>query len=453
MAEKPFDTLAVKDGHHILSDQERKLYGPDLEAEKLYVLKFLFNDQWNNAGDPRPYRIKPELLEKLANDAIGKPWVVPQYGEALHIRAPEDTAASLLEYQAKFSVGEIRKTITNPQTHNVYGIIEVWPEFEGAVNNDLIPPFVSPTVYNHKEDSDGLIEAEFLNIQSVPSPGYPPHLAGISGICKGGINQCILELKTLGSAKMIQKTRNDPKLFSNMLKNILGAMSDPTETGTTGTKPDGAKPDTTDNKDVIAKIDEVKTVVEEVKKEVTEVKEMEVKIIEAVAEVATEAEGVDEAKIKEILPDVPTTTGTTPEPKPDTSTLGASKNTSPQVLELMKKSKEMQTKFDTLQSKYDKESAARAAKTRLDQATRITENMIKMKQVEEAKKDDTIKFYNELKGEDGNLKDLSLLADVLPKTTEKVLGAAGNSEYSMLSDDSLGASEITDDQILNEVNL
>lgn len=344
--------------------------GKSLDIKKNYAIKFLFNDKWNEAADPRPFRIKTELIKKLADDAIGMPWIVAPYGEARHIRGQHDTAESLLEMQRKYTIGEIIDTIISKQ-NNVYGIIEIWPQFVGAVENDLIPVFVSPTILPISEDSDGISDAQFLNIQSVPTPGYPRALAGVTGLCKGGIKQCMEELRPIGAAgKLDVSFSNTDQLTSVQMSSTDNSNKGPTLEG--------------------------------VAADVSTLKETVTGLANVVTNLASE--------IKPILENMKAT---------DKAPVGASG--SKQELEQLK------TELEQLKTDYTADKQRHTLEKRHAQAKIIVESLLKLKlkDVTLENKDKKIKEYVEMKDETGNTIDLSILVDTLSAQAKEIVGASG----------------------------
>lgn len=410
--------------------------GHNLESKKTYVFKFLFNDKWNNAADPRNFRVKTSLVKKLAEDSIGMPYVVTPNGDGTrHLRATdegmEDTTENLLKIQAKYSIGVITIPIIKPN-NNVYGIIEIWPEYEDMI--DQLPPFTSPTLFPLKEDADGIEDAQFLNINAVDSPGYPEIFSGVHGVCKNGIKECISELAPLGAAGLLKKARANDQIFLNNLKSLNRNMSTNPEQVSTTTDP---KPEPT--------LTEVVTAIEGVQKTVDEVKVVEEKVVQNVEnnnvvlkEVATKTEGVDENKVKEKI-DESTTEGTDmpPTPEPPVGASGSQKTLTipkdlkdhPWAKEIFNHVKETQKSLEEIKKDANARKEAEKLATRRAQATSIVEREILFQNIKEDDKEKEIKKYVDLKNEDGTYKDLEILDNYLksrvPTVEESPIGAAG----------------------------
>lgn len=367
----------IKDRQKLLSGgqiEELNKKGHSLKSGKFYLLRFIFNNKKNKAWDPVSYRIHESITDKLAKSAIGMPFVVPPYGIQEHLRGPHhglpDTTEALLEVQKKYTIGEIVDYIKY-DSGNVFGIIEVWPKFIGAVENDLIPPLVSPTI-NIKEHDDNwdVLDAEFLNLQAVPSSGYPANLTEIKGMCTGGIKECMKELRPAGAA--------GPDSFSNTNSNPPKSMSEQTQELTL--------------ENVNAKVEQQG---------------------QALAELSTKVEGVagDIASIKEKL-DGKSDTGDNPESTGD-APAGAQGPYQQQVVTLKKELESLNKKFETYQSENDAERKVQAEKTRKLEAGSIVDALIAMKRVDSKNRETEAKKYYDLKGDDGQPLDLTALANTL----------------------------------------
>ena len=223
------------------------------------------------------------------------PWIVPEYGVNMHIRGkydkPEDEVQSLLDLQKEFTVGEIVDTIRY-SSDNVWGIIEVFPKFQGSVERGYFPQLVSPTLNIIEQSEDGqVLDAQFINLQSVPKSGYPAHLTQVEGICKADMIDCMPELKVQGSAGHSSST--NIVSVSNHKSGKPKTMSEE-QTSESTESTEGAEP----------KVEELVAAVETLQAQVVADHEKLVAVEEVIVEVAVEAEGVDEAKIEEMLPDV-----------------------------------------------------------------------------------------------------------------------------------------------------
>lgn len=373
--------------------------GYDLSEDRMYIIKFLFNDQWNNAVDPRPFRIKTELVKKLALDAVGMPYVVNPKNSDYHIRGTtdgkKDTAKDLLEIQINYAIGEIKVPIIK-SNNNVYGVIEIWKEFEKDIEN--LPMFTSPTIFVLDEDADGVKDAQFLNINAVNSPGYPEYLSGISGVCKGGIKKCMEELAPLGAAGKLIENRKNPT-FLNTLSILNKTMSQP-ETATLSLE--------TVAKDVEAmkgEITNINTKLDSIASKVGAGEQSEMPPMGAA--------GKETGKQKLVVPE--------------------SLKNNEFVKTLLEKNETTEKLISVIQKEREKEKEDIIMKQRQAHATSIVERLIADKKVAEDKKEEEIKKYMELKNADGSPKDLELLDNFLKSqitakpedSEEEILGASG----------------------------
>ena len=414
--------------NHILTKDELEKYqksGYSLTDGKMYVIKFLFNDKWNEAVDPRPFRVKTSLVKKLAQDSIGMPYVVNPNNTRSHLRGSHegkpDTAQGLLEIQAKYAIGLIKAPLIT-STNNVYGIVEVWKEYEKMVLDGLLPKATSPTLFVIKEDSDGIEDAQFLNINGVDKGGYPDILSGTHGMCKGGIKECMLELAPIGASGHLVEARKNA-LFINTLKSLQKPMSAQIDV------PETASPDVTLS-DIAAKIDTVQVTAEKV------VKNVENNNI-VLKEVATVTQGVDETKVVEKIDDAPADTSATPD-IPIIGAAGNQKLVIPKELRsnefvqaLVNKQRSDEERLQSLEKSIQEENNRKIENARKAQATSIVEKMIAFKQVTVEDRNSKIAEYVALKGADGKLKDLEVLDNYLKSTIPlegepEVFGASGS---------------------------
>lgn len=411
--------MSYRDGAKLSPEEiaDFKKDGIELNVDKTYMIKFLFNDKWNNAGDPRPFRVKTELVDKLAKDFVGMPYVVNPKNDAIHVRGStdglDDTTENLLEVQKDYTLGYVVHPIITAQ-NNVYGVIEVFDEYADTI--DQMPEFTSPTITPIKEDAEGISDAIALNINGVSNAGYPKLLAGTSGVCKGGIKECILELMPLASSGQLKAYRERRKHDS--LNRPIGAskvMSD-----VANTIEDVATPPATPEAPAEEVKEEVRNLEQEVDKINTEIltitdglsalKETVDTIAQKVG-VGNEPEVVEEiAQVEEIIESIPETASeTATSPETAQVPIGASGK---KVLKMM--AKEIKDVKDT-SSKLLHESLIRE---RTLQAREIVA-VLNVPAHEQAKE---IRQYVEAKNIDGTFKDLSMVADVLRK--QKPIGAS-----------------------------
>ena len=427
--------------NHILTKDEIKQYnkeGHNLDDSKTYIIKFLFNDKWNDAADPRPYRVKTSLIQKLAKDSIDMPYVVKPNDNTMHLRGidegKDDTTKALLEIQAKYSVGLIKVPIIRPN-NNVYGIIEMWPEYSDPEYIEKLPAFTSATLAPLKEDADGIEDAMFLNLNGVDSPGYPRALAGVHGVCKGGIKECVAELSPLGAAGKLKAARENEKIFLNNLKSLSRSMSadQATMEGNQTPKPE---PSLTE---IAEKIDTVQTTVEEVKAVEEKVVENVENNNEVLKEVATVTEGVDENKVQEKIEKPEKVETPTPDTPPATPPVGASGSmmqlpkeleNHPFVKGLATQVTEFKSALDEIKKEQNNSKQKQENELRKAQAESIVQRLIFDKQIKPTEKDAKVQEYINLKNEKGELENLTILDNYLkskiPDVDESTpVGASG----------------------------
>ncbi|MCV0398539.1 MAG: hypothetical protein K5785_00935 [Nitrosarchaeum sp.] len=206
----------------------------DDSGNHMYVMRFGWNNEFNKAADPKPFKIQKHLNEKLRKDALGMPYVIPPFGEKKHIRKLKDVPEpitieeqlrAILEAQSNYAIGEIQGSLEYP-SGNVWLIIDIWPEFQAGVERGYYPPLVSPTFNFTDVTPDGIVnDAQFLNLQAVSTSGYDAEYTQIAPVCKNGIKECMAELKVYGAAGTLRKARISDKSFSSTIQGAVGSMS------------------------------------------------------------------------------------------------------------------------------------------------------------------------------------------------------------------------------------
>lgn len=390
--------MEFKDGQILDTTQLKQLKteGHDLDDKKLHVIRFLFNDKWNRATQPGPFRIKTEILDKLAKDAIGSAWLVLPNSDLHPVDA---TPEQLVNLTKEYAVGQIKSTIKYP-SNNVWGIIEIFPKYEDMVQKDELPPLVSPLFNVIKEDADGISDAQFLNLQSVKRSGYPAQLTRITSFCKNGLKECIAELSLAGASGNSSKA--DPKRFSIMVNGLGKTMAAQGENQVT--------------------LESVAKTVEDHGKAITQLSENVRQI------------GTDVASIKTI---VENKGGNNPNPAPNPK--GAAGENDPQnpkggkqetmqipkelldhpgIKQLVEEHEATKKSLDEIKKERDEEKKKIAEQKRKSAAESIVTLLIKHKKIEEKSKDSEIKKYLDLKNEDGTPVDL----DAIEATLKSVLG-------------------------------
>jgi hypothetical protein len=372
------------DGQILASDQIKQLQseGHSLDEKKLYVIRFLFNDKWNRATQPGPFRIKTELVDKLAKDAIGTPWIIlPEpYTDQHPVGA---SAQELAQITKKYAVGYIKSTLKYP-SGNVFGIIEIFPQYEEMIKKNEIPPLVSPLFNVIQEDKEGISDAQFVNLQSVNRSGYPAQLTRITSFCKNGLKECIAELSLAGAAG--KETSSDTnKNFSISAGNIDRTMSAPQIT-----------------------LESVAKTVEDHGRAIAELTDSVNRISTDVATIKTTLEG----KQTDVNPK-----GAAGE---DTAQVQIPKELlqHPAIKQLAEEFEATKKSLEEIKKEREEEKKKLAEQKRKAAAESIVTLLIKHKKLDEKNKDKEIKKYLELKNEDGSLQDL----DGIEATLKSVLG-------------------------------
>jgi hypothetical protein len=379
--------------------QDLNKQGHKLDEEGFYVIRFLFNDKWNKAQQPNPFRVKTELLDKLAQDAIGMPWIVPPYGVSQHPTELEQ----IIEATKKYTIGTIRSTIRYP-SNNVFGIIEILPQFQGAIENNLIPPLVSPLLNIVKHDNFEVEDAQFLNLQSVPTSGYAAELTQISSVCKAGIKQCMEELAVVGATGH-DTSRFDTKSFSNRQNGLPSSMSAQDE-----------------------------ITLEGVAKQVADHSKILGEHSKSLDQIVT-----DVATIKNAVGQKPQPQGQPAGAAGPESSKQAKQITIPPELKdnefvktILEKSEAQEQLLKKINEEREAEKKKALEQKRKSAAESIVSILIKNKKIDEKNKDAEIKKYLDLKNEDGAPTDLdaieATLKSVLPEEAEdkpEIAGAYG----------------------------
>ena len=383
--------------------------GHDLDESKIYTLRFLFNDKLNTAQDPAPFQVSGDILDELAEQSIGRPWIAPKYGEAWHLRSEDETVESMLAFQLDYAIGEIIDYVKY-DSNNVWGIIEVFPEFKGAVQNELIAPHNSATFHVTERNGTLIKQATFLNLQTVPNGSYDTKLTGFKPICEKGMGACMEELRILGAAGKLTDFRKNKELFTNTLNRVVGAMSQEPE------------PQDASNADIVKSITDLQALVTSQNEAITGAIEANAAILK---EVADATDGVDGSSIVETIGESDPEEGAVEgaagkqitKPKPETQI--------PKEIANSPEFKKIQEELDEIKTAYQKERKDTADKERLRVATQIVSNRLKLKEIELETKEAAIQELYDLKDDDGNLKDLSLLVEDTDKRAGLIVGASG----------------------------
>jgi len=389
----------------LLNESDKHKLG--LDDKNAYAIRFLFNDKLNQATDPGPFRINEKFADKLAKKVIGMPWITPPNTKK-HIKSASQhdeqyaDPQELLTYQTQYSVGTFVSTIKNDETNNYYGIVKLKPEYVDDFSNGRMPEYTSITLGNPEYHDDGsIINADFLNLQTVDYPGYSPHLASIKGVCSAGLHECINELAVLGAAG----TNIGSDSFSNILSKVNKVMSAQTPSDSGAAIP---------TEDIAKAVEVVKSEIEELKKKEETLEAVTVKI-------ATAAEGVDETKIKEELGVEGASTSDAGPAVPEIT--GAAGKAVQETISQLKK--EYDRKFALLEKERDDARMSERHTT----VEYIVDRKIALGAIASDDREAKIKSFYNLKDSQGNYVDLDLLAselkDINPQPKEEVVGASG----------------------------
>ncbi len=361
-----------------------KKNGHDVDEDGYFYGMFLFNDKLNEATDPVPFQIHSEALHKIAKTFIGRPHVVrPEdiedeearklFGDKIkenvgeHVRGEIDDPKKIIEFQKDYSIGEMKTYYISPFTNNVYGIYKAFPEYAHLIEEKKIPKGTSPLLEPRKMIGQIIHDAIGLHVQSVGATGYDPKIAKITGTCQGMLNACTSMLATMGASKSLVNFRRN--LLNSTNQQGVSLMPEKT-------------------------IQELEA----------ELKNLNTKLEDANTKIQT---------------------------------LGA--NGSKQTLEIPKEITDKLSKFDVIEKENTENKTLLAAikKEREDEKAKIAQSKreelaliiangeIITKEYPEDKLDERKKFWTELKGEDGSLKDISLLAEKFQKMIPKTVGSSG----------------------------
>lgn len=389
----------------------------DDSGNELYLVKFLFNDKLNQAGDPIPFQIATESLDKIAKTFIKRPYVFnPGISNNVgqHVRGPIDDPKKIIQYQKKFALGEIVNYYINKINNNVNGIVRIFPEYAEEVLSGKIPLPTSPLLEPLKWDNNKILDARGLHLQAVKNPGYPIELASITGACQGMLDKCMTELRTLGASR---KLKNMRKNFINTGFSLGGTMPDHTD-------PNNLDSETDDNPPKEMTNGELTTAVHELKQN-------DDKMMGMLSEMHDKMIGEEDDKTK------PPTTGAAGEKKGNNQKLV-------QVPEdeynsLKEKLTTVETDYNKTKEELDKEKKKIALEKRTELATIIAKGELMLKKIEADKLKERIDYWVKLTDEETKQpKDLSLLAQTYKELEPKTVGSADGLyiEYPEMTGDS-----------------
>lgn len=388
----------------------------DETGNSTYIIKFAFNDQKNQATDPIPFRIATEALDKIAKTGIGRPYVhnpgiKNNVGE--HVRGPVDDPKKIVEYQKKFALGLIESTIRNPETNNVYAVINLFDEYVEDVNSGKIPLPTSPLLEPIDMKGDTIYDANWLHLQAVKSSGYPMELTQKLGMCQGMLNECATHLRTLGSSRQLKKFQNQ---FSYS-KTTVGSAEMPDDT-TNG--PQGSGQMSVD--DMVKNHDKMLAdhgkMLEDHGKTLGSMKESLDQVLKNTSGQPNQNyPGTDGSRAG--------STGAGMQ-KPTYGSAGETVTIPKEELDTLKSSLDtIKTEWESEKKSLQKKKEEIALKQRTEQAKIIANGEVFLKEITIDKVDERVKKYVELKDTEGKLVDLSLLAEKFNTMKKNTLGSSG----------------------------
>lgn len=373
----------------LISPQRAEELGLSEPDKRMYYQLFLINKEYNNAAEPEPWKINDNSQEKITKSFVGKPLLVPPKKAdgswyEWHIRA--ETPEELFEAQKGWTVGEIVHAYVNPETGNSNAVVEIFPEYEEQFRRGDIPRFTSPMVDIRDEtvDHSNIVDASGIHLQMVPTPGYRPEVSGIQSVCEAGISQCMKELRIVAAS-------GDLKSFQEPFR----ARHTPN------------KQDQTDVNSMSSNNFDAKTEVEKLQTTIKEQNEKIERLVAASGQQVTGVDIIDPTKQDSKTDSIPI--------NPDEAA---------KVKELQKELAEIKKERED-EIKAAKEEEAKRKKAQHEaNAKLIVESRLSLKELEEDKKDETLKSLIESKD------DLSLLAKDLEARAKKVseerkVGASG----------------------------
>jgi len=379
-------------------------YKLDESGNELYLVKFLFNDRLNNAGDPMPFQIATESLDKIAKTFINRPYVFNpgiKNNVGQHVRGPVDDPKKIIEYQKAFSIGEIVNYFINKVTRNVNGIVRIFKEYKDEVLTGKIPLPTSPLLEPLKWENGKLVDARGLHLQAVPNPGYPVEIASITGACVGMLDKCSTELRTLGASGKLKQFRKNYIYNSGSLG---ASMPDPTDPNTPPTDA-ATPPKEMNNMELTTAVSELQTGHKAMK---GMVEEMHAKIMG---------------------------TGGKPGETPTVGSAGKGK-TEQELVQLPKDEIDaIKNELETVKNNYNKtakeledEKNKVALEKRRNLAEIIAKGELFLKKITPEQLKERIEHYIKLVDDNKQPKDLSLLAENYKDMQPKTLGSYGYDE-------------------------
>ena len=375
------------------------------EDGELYGQFFLYNNEMNEAGDPINFQVHAENNEKIAKSFIGRPYVVlPKVNgkwQEKHIRA--DTLDKVLNVQKKYSLGEIVRTPFNSITGNHNAVVKFFREHYDRIKKGDIPPATSPMLAHTKSyfDDEGRLHIEDgigVHLHGVPKGGYPPELSEVKSICKGGLDECMNELKIVAAAGELSEYQKQESFSKGKNQGIqLMSMEQPAQA------PPGGQPQ--QGQDSEARIAALEKGMAELQKLLQEL-------------VAKISGGAPAAPPGAGMPGAAGEQGAVVTETPD----GDPSDTASIRAELAQIKAEREVEKESLQK--EREALALQERTRI--ATEIVENKIKLHRLPLEARDTEIQKLVALKTADDQPADLTLLATEIRESLKMLVGASGN---------------------------
>jgi len=403
---------------------------------EVYAQFFLFNNKMNNAGDPINFQVHPELNEKIARSFINRPYLLPPMvggkWSNKHHRTPDVT--SLVAAQKKHALGNIIDVHQNPDSGNYNAIVKVFPQHHTTILEGRIPPFTSPmfATIDSYLDADGKLhikDAIGVHLQGVISPGYDPEYSSIKSVCTRGLDECMNDLKIVAASGKLQELQQLERFsIANPSKSqsIMSQQQQEPPSAAPAAQPAQPSPD--------------------LEERFTALEKMVAELAKTVAELAKAKEGqpmpppgAPPAAAPGSMPGA-AGTGTAMEPPAPTATPGIPSPTGDdQLTQVVAQLDTIKKERETERVELQKEKDALVLQKRLVVATEIVESKIKLMRLPLDQKETAIKELVELKTEDGQFVDLTLLHSEVTAQVKALVGATGDLQVFELAE--LGTGE------------
>lgn len=272
-------------------------------------------------------------------------------------------------------------------------------------------------------DSNRVIsDAIILHLQAVPVSGYPMQLTKKLGVCKGMLDKCSTELRTLGSSGQLKKYR---KQFS-YIKSTLGASM--------SAEQDSSPPPKMSVEDIVAKHGQM---LEDHGKQLGEMGKTMGSMGEQLGEIIKNTSnkpgsnypGTDNSKGQTTGAAKPTgpagTQSGTYGSQGETEMVQVSKT---DLLTLQTELANIKTTVEAREKEFEEKERSFESKQRAIYAKTIAQGEAFTKEITPDKIDERTKFWMEFKDGTGNLADLSLLATKYEGMKSRTYGSSGKSD-------------------------